>query len=723
MKSLLTVIALLATLQFTRAQEQTIPFINQRPSIDGKLQEAVWQSLPSYSNFRNFIPENGSLSEQQTEVKIFHNGQSLFISAVYHDSTERTQIGSLKRDDIRNSVASSDAFVLVLDTNNQHQNAFYFACNIGGALSDALIERNGQFYNINNSWNAIWTAETSQENTRKIYEIEIPLSSIGFSENSPEFGLLFYHRDIKKNSWSSYSAITRNYQIFDLRFTKKFHVEKLNQSSTSRITLTPSITSQYQHTLRPGLHKSQFTPSLDLQYSINASLRLDATVNPDFSQIDVDQQVTNLSQFSINFPERRNFFLENSDLFSNLGIPAVNPFYSRRIGAKSDILFGAKLSGNLSPKTRLGFLDVFTKANANTSAENYGALVLEQQLNRNFSTTGFIVNHQEMDGFRFGDQYNRVAGANVNYRSDNNKWTGLANYAKSLGNDYDSANNFYHLGMWYTSNKSEVGFSAHHVQQNYLTNIGFVPRLYTYDAASQQTMRESYTQANARLSFRTFFKNHASLDSYRYFLLRSSGTWNARGQLIQSSLFFNNALWFKNLSSIYFNAFYDYNELQYAFDLLRNGNYLQPGTYHYAGVQAGYNSVRNRNFRYNASLRHGSYYHGTRSRLFVNAEYLVLPTAKFRATYEVNAIDLKALGKRTFHLLRMTNELFFSRRLNWTTYIQYNTQLNNLNINSRLQWEYLPLSYVYLVVTDNFDQHVHRTNWGVALKLNYRFNI
>jgi len=90
----------------------------------------------------------------------------------------------------------------------------------------------------------------------------------------------------------------------------------------------------------------------------------------------------------------------------------------------------------------------------------------------------------------------------------------------------------------------------------------------------------------------------------------------------------------------------------------------------------------------------------------------------------VNAIDLEELGKETFHLARFTGQVFFNNRLNWTTYVQYNTQGNNFNINSRLQWEYKPLSYVYLVVTDNYNSSptLDRTNWGVAFKMNYRFD-
>jgi hypothetical protein len=100
----------------------------------------------------------------------------------------------------------------------------------------------------------------------------------------------------------------------------------------------------------------------------------------------------------------------------------------------------------------------------------------------------------------------------------------------------------------------------------------------------------------------------------------------------------------------------------------------------------------------------------------------MLPFANLELSYDINAIDLNELGKQTFHLTRFIGEIFFNNRLNWTTYVQYNTQRDNFNINSRLQWEYKPLSYIYLVISDNYNQDISRQNWGVAFKMNYRFD-
>jgi len=705
-------------------QQSEIPFFDEGIDVDGQLNENVWLQIPEHTGFYNYLPTDEGLAENQTSVRIFHNGAYLYIGATYHDSISKTQLGSLKRDDLTNSVASSDTFVFILDTQNQKQNAYYFAVNMGAAQTDGLIERinEGDGFTINTSWNAVWNAKTSIEGNLKHYEIQIPLKALNFNSGKSVFGIQFYVRDIKSNSWTILTHVKRNFRLFDLRFTKDLVVENLPKNSTSRFAVTPSATLNYQNDVVEDIDNTSFKPSLDVQYNVTSSLKMDATLNPDFSQIDVDQQVTNLTRFSVFFPERRNFFLENSDLFSNLGVDEVNPFYSRRIGSNSDIQFGLKLSGNISQKTRLGVLNVQTEQDDAAESQNFGAVVLEQQLSKNFTTTGFLINRQETEKFNFVDEYNRVTGVNLNYKSDDNKWIGLANFARSFNDGLSNDNNFYNVGIWYNKRGVDWNASLKNVGKNYIADVGFTPRLYNYDALNDIVIREGYTQASAGATLTKFYENSNRINSYRYFYGNNNTYWDENGVLNQSSTFFNTALFFKNLSAVYVNLYYDYVNLKYAFDPLGNGNELAPDVYKYFRGRMGYNSVFNSKFVYRAYVHHGEYYNGKNSAAFINLTYRMLPFANLQMSYEINNLDLNELGSETFHLARFTGEVFFNNRLNWTTYVQYNTQFDNFNINSRLQWEYRPLSYLYFVVTDNYNQYIARKNWGVAFKLSYRFD-
>lgn len=701
------------------AQKPTVKFIDAQIKIDGKFSEAVWKQLPEYTSFYNYAPSDIGLAKNQSSVKMFHDGMYLYVNLTYNDTTPKTQVSSLKRDV---PIGLSDGFAMVIDTQNQEQNAYYFSVNSYGTQIDGIVERINDGYDFSTSWSTVWKAKTFMNENKKQYEIAIPLKSLSFNKNSTVFGIQFYVRDIKTNSWTIFKNVKRNYRLFDLRFTEKFSIENLPNISVSRFTVTPSITLNYQNNVKENTSKTAFKPSLDVQYNLTSSLKLDATINPDFSQIDVDQQVTNLTRFSINFPERRNFFLENADLFSNLGVFGVNPFYSRRIGSNSDIQFGLKLSGNLSPKTRIGILNVQTEKDNEQSSQNFGALVVEHQLTKNFTTTGFVINRQETTGFNLKNDYNRVAGVNVNYKSDNNKWTGLLNYGKSFNDGVSNDNSFYNASIYFNKRGFNFNSSVRKLGKNYITDVGFTPRLYNYDAINDVTVREGYLQTSSGIEYEKFYENSDKINSVRFINYGLNNYFDINGKLTQIQHFINSSIFFKNLSSVYYVVNYDNIDLKYGFDPLGKGNPLSPGKYNFGVLKIGYNSANNQKLRYQVNVQKGTYYKGKRTTAGAYLNYQMLPYANLELTYDVNKIDLNQLGKSTFHLTRFTGQVFFNNRLNWTTYLQYNTQRNNFNVNTRLQWEYKPLSYVYLVLSDNFNQHIKQQNWGVAFKMNYRFD-
>ena len=701
------------------AQKSTIKFIDTQLNIDGEFHETVWQQLPEYTGFYNYAPKDVGLAENQTSVKIFHNKEYLYVRAIYNDSTEKTQVSTLKRD---TSIFLSDAFVMVLDTQNQEQNGYFFAVNSLGNQTDGLVGKVNEGYSLSFSWNTVWESQAILNGKKKQYEIAIPLKSLNFNKENAVFGIQFYVRDIKKNSWTILNNVKRNYANFDLRFTEKFTIENLPKTSTSRYSATPSLTVDYQNDVRNNTTNTNHKPSLDVQYNITSSLKLDTTINPDFSQIDVDQQVTNLTRFAINFPEKRSFFLENSDLFSNLGVSGINPFYSRRIGSNSDIQFGLKLSGNISSKTRVGFLDIQTEKDNGQSSQNFGALVAEHQLTKNFTTTGFVINRQETTGFNLKNDYNRVAGVNVNYKSDNNKWTGLLNYGKSFNDGVSNDNSFYNASIYFNKREFNFNSSVRKLEKNYITDVGFTPRLYNYDAINDVTVREGYLQTSSGIEYEKFYENSDKINSVRFINYGLNNYFDINGKLTQTQHFINSSIFFKNLSSVYYVVNYDNIDLKYGFDPLGKGNSLTPGKYNFGVLKVGYNSANNQKLRYQVNVQKGTYYNGNRTTAGAYLNYQMLPYANIELTYNVNKIDLNELGKETFHLTRFTGQVFFNNRLNWTTYVQHNTQRDNFNVNTRLQWEYKPLSYIYLVLSDNFNQNIKRKNWEVAFKMNYRFD-
>ncbi|GGG98430.1 hypothetical protein GCM10011416_15710 [Polaribacter pacificus] len=704
------------------AQTSKINFVDTEIVVDGNFDEAVWSQIPEHTGFYNYLPTDIGLAKNQTVVKIFHNGTYLYLSAVYNDTTEKNQVSTLKRDV---SIALSDAFVMVFDTQNQQQNGYLFAVNALGNQTDGLIGRNNEAYNLSFSWNAIWQSKVQVNGKKKHYEVAIPLKSLNFDKKNPVFGVQFYVRDIKNNSWTILKNVKRNYASLDLRFTEKFLVANLPNASTTKFSVTPSLTANYQNNVAKREEEFNLKPSLDIQYNLSSSLKLDATLNPDFSQIDVDQQVANLTRFAVNFPERRNFFLENADLFSNLGVAGVNPFYSRRIGAESPVSFGFKLSGNLTPNTRIGVLNAQTKNKKQVGipSQNFGVFVAEHQLSKNFTATGFFINRQETStDHNTNNDYNRVVGSNLAYKSNNNNWFGLLNLGKSFNDGLSNANGFYNAGLWFNKRGLRWNASIKKVEKNYLTDVGFVPRLYHFDAIANRTYREGYDEFASGIVYEKFYDKSKTLNSIRFLNYSNNSYFDDSGAITQSTHAVNSALFFKDLSSIYYVYTYNKVVLKYGFSPLSNGGVIEPESYGFGLLKIGYNSPSNQRFNYRLNLQKGSYYKGERMAFGAYLNYQLLPFANLELSYDVNKIDLKHLGKESFHLTRFTGEVFFNNRFNWTTYLQVNTQTDNFNINTRLQWEYKPLSYMYVVVSDNFNETLKRTNWGIAFKMNYRFD-
>lgn len=690
-----------------------IPWIDRAAVIDGILNDDVWGNVQSFTGFMNHFPNDEGVAEHQTEVKLYHDGTKLYISAVYHDAEERDNITSLKRDE-EDSVFLSDCFAIMIDPFNKGDNGYLFAVNALGVQYDALISN---VNNVNENWNTLWESQTSKKGTDKYYEIAIPLDAINFNNDNANWGIQLIVNDTKINQYSTLEHTPRNFPFHDLRYTMSIEIANLPNTVSNKYSLQPAITANTSKDVINDLTDELVQLSLNGQYNITPSLRMDLTVNPDFSQVEVDQQVTNLTRFAINFPERRKFFLENSDLFANLGTGSVDPFNTRQIGASNDVGYGVKLSGNVNDKTRIGLLHSKTKNDGDIRGKDYTVGAARYNISKALNSTAYLVNTQESSYF------NRVSGLNVNYRSPDNKWTGAGQYGKSFTKNISGQSNFFNGEVSYNTAPFNWFLQYQKIQENYIAESGFIPQQFNYDAATDQTVREGFSRFNSGFQIRKFFKDHEKMDWIRRFWISNDAIFNQDGSLRTNTTFISPfAIRFKDRSYTYVSVLTVVDNLNVSFDFLQNENLITPDRYIQTYGRVGYWSPTNKKTYINARLEYGQFYNGTRLNPELRLSYRMLPKAVLSASYEIQAIDLKELGKRTFHLGRVTSEIYFNNRLNWTTYLQYNTQRDNFNINSRIQWEYRPLSYVYLVFTNNYNNDFENKNWGISLKVNRRLD-
>jgi len=716
MRGILTILISLSIL--FSATGQDVPFYAQPIQADGILEEEIWKQIPVFNQFSNFYPINEGNAVMDTEVKVFQDGKYLNVAFVYHDSIAAVRVNSLKRDDYTAGFHLSDCVGIVIDPYNDQNRGYFFAVNGLGAQLDALI---AEYDDLNLSWDAIWESGQSTQGTDKIYELKIPLSSFSYEADVSQWSFQFYTRDSKDRMYTVWNKFQRGFLQFDTRFLKRLEVEQLQPSKAARTMLIPALTINHLEDLEEKVLTTRFQPSLDIQYKVSDGLRIDATLNPDFSQIDVDQQVTNLTRFNIVFPERRNFFIENSDLFTSLGAADnINPFFSRFIGASQDILFGLKLSGNISSKTRIGLLNVQSKLGEEAHTQNYTVAVVKQQLSPYFFLTGYLVNRDAIDGWEMAQDFNRVAGIKGNYLSKNRRWSGFATYSHSFNNGDSSKGHVFSIENNYNTRTLSFSSKLTTVGRNYLTDIGFVPRIYNYDAINDITIREGYTQLSQSVQYNLFPKNQSVVQSIRVPLISVDAYLDEEGDLFETNLFYNSAIFFSNLMSAYVNLYHDEIQLKYAFDPLRNGQFILPDDYQNNSVRIGFNSDYTRAFYGSVNAQWGSFFEGTRRRFGTKVGYRFLPVLSLELNYEYNTFRFDDVGEQTLQLVGLKKEVFFSNKLNWTTYMQYNEQIDNINFNSRIQWEYKPLSFLFLVFSDNYDDRLGRKNWSVAMKLNRR---
>ncbi|MGE0568472.1 MAG: DUF5916 domain-containing protein, partial [Bacteroidia bacterium] len=304
--------------------------ISEKVKVDGLLSELCWKSAERQGNFWQNFPNDTSEAVKRTEVILAYDSENLYVAAICYESTKHNYvIQSLRRDF---SYPVSDAFVITLDPFSDMQNGFSFGLNPYGVQREGLVANGGGF-GVTTIWDNKWYGETSRTDSCWIAEMQIPFKSLRYKDNLKQWRVNFSRNDLTTNENSTWVKVPRQFNISTLAFTGLLNFEEAPEKTGSNISLIPYGIGRFSDDYQvPNSQKLEGNGGLDAKMVLNNSLNLDVTINPDFSQVEVDRQITNLTRFSLFFPERRQFFIENSDLFEQFGFRQIRPFFSRRIG-------------------------------------------------------------------------------------------------------------------------------------------------------------------------------------------------------------------------------------------------------------------------------------------------------------------------------------------------------------------------------------------------------
>ena len=710
---------------------------NQPIKIDGDLAEAAWQGLQVANKMAPHWPQDNVPLKRDTEVRMTFDDKFLYLAAVCRDSNTHI-IQSLKRD---GDYWSSDAFALILDPINERTNGFFFGVSVANAQFDDLLTFISD--DLTGSWDNRWYSATKTYATYWTVEMAIPFKTLRYNPEKMKWGVNFQRNDVKNNQYSTWTFIPVNFNGYDLGYTAALNWETPPPVVKGNAAIIPYLTGRTsQDNLNELPTKSTLSGGLDAKIAVSPSLNLDLTINPDFSQIEVDQQVTNLTRFSIFFPERRTFFLENDDLFSSFGSPPFRPFFSRAIGLDQNaqplqILGGLRLSGNLDKNWRVGLMTMQTAAKAENPAQNFTAFSINRKVLKRSLIKGYVLNRQhftsaaEQQANPFG-QYGRNSGLEFNYSNVKGDWTAWAGYHLSQKPNISKNNDAKQTGFAYSGRNLNFFADYFELGTNYYADMGFLNRIENYTfrldqfgkIQSDTSVRLGYQQIYSEGEF-SIRPKKGKINTHSFsaetFLL-----WNPNGTFGEFSGGYRYAIQFQNSSSL--RVRFDHNDVRALFPFgFTDSDYPLPaGRYVYNQYGIRYESDYRKKFYYSARVRTGGFYNGTLQQYSLDMTFRVQPWGNFTMGFEQNDINLPApYGSDRLLLINPRVEINFSTRMFWTTFLQFNTQRNNFNVNSRLQWRYKPMSDFFLVYTDNYftDPLFTNKNRALVFKLNYWLTI
>ena len=685
--------------------------------VDGIGNDLAWQDTDVATNFYMVLPMDTGMANEPSEIRMTYDENNLYLLATFYNATKGPYyVESLRRDF---SFGKNDNFLLFMDPFNNQTTGYSFGSNAAGAQWDGTMHSGGS---VDLNWDSKWVSAVTSDDEKWVFEMAIPFKSIRYEDGVMEWGINFSRLDLKSGEKSSWTPIPRQFPTASLAYTGTLVWDSPPPSPKTNFSIIPYVLGGIGEDMENNTD-TQYDKKIggDVKFSLSTSLNLDLTVNPDFSQVEVDRQVTNLDRFELFFPEKRQFFLENGDLFANFGYATIRPFFSRRIGLGVPIRAGARVSGNLNKKWRLGLMDMQTASIDETGlpSQNFGVLSLQRKVFARSSIGLMLVNKesfnypQDTDSLRtVFPKFNRNVGLEYNLASANNQWTGKAFFLKSFAPNKNGNGISQAAHLEYKSRKWNWKIQEESVEDDYTAEVGFVPR-------------NGYVNVTSYIGH-LFFPKKSTILSHGP-KLSASYFFNEKLERTDNINLLEYLLDFRDRSKLNFGVSDEYVELLSPFDPTRSGKEsLDVGTqHHWNAYTFDFISKPQSMFTYSFGGRFGGYYsEGNRTSLISELGYRFQPFVSLSSNLSYNHINLPAPWNNTeFWLIGSEVDITFTNKLFFATLFQYNEQSKNFNLNSRFQWRYKPASDLFLVYSNNYlIEPFEGRNWALTLKFTYWFN-
>ena len=720
-------------------------------TLDGIRDEPDWKTADVADDWYSNYPVDTVRAPFQTEARFTFDDEYFYASFVCYDDDTPDIVNSLRRDfeyDLNDNVG------FALGPYNDKLNGFFFVITPAGVQMEGTVTGGGTGNDSYSTfWDNKWYSKVVRYEDKWIAEMAIPFKSFRYKSDVKEWNISMDRWELKRNRKTSWIQTPIQFVTASFPYGGQLVWDDPIPSSKTNISLIPYVTANTSadNEVDPTVTDSGFQTGFDAKIAVSPSLNLDLTVNPDFSQVEVDDQIINLTRFEFRFPERRQFFLENSDLFDLAGYPGARPFFSRRVGLARDssglfrqvpISYGARLSGSLNEKWRVNVLNMQTKEETaiGLPAQNYTVAAIQRNFWAQSSITLSFVNKQSFgvelaDSTKFfsdnvfrevqvgnrtelrPNTYNRVVSLDLEMASEDTKWYHSSFISKSF-DDFNDSENL--SGLVFGRYRTRT-FSTHagisFINQFFNAEAGFVPSIRVYPGQYSFFGNLTYT---------IFPKNESIIRMSPFF--NYDFTYIPDGTNTDRSYELGYRFEFNNASSLEMSFNHVYQRLTNSFNLLNPDEFtgfLEGEEYDWNAFSFEYKSNPRKKFFYEISSSYGGFYNGDNFNLSGELSYRYQPYGNIALRFDFNDLRLaENYGQEQLFLIGPRIDLTFTDKIFLTTYVQYNNVLDNINLNARLQWRYQPASDLFIVYTENYlPEDISSKNRALVLKMTYWLNL
>lgn len=705
------------TLDITRA--------DATPVVDGVLDEDVWSQATHVEDLHQLDPVEYAAPSEATDIRLFYTDDALYVAARLWDSRPDEITAQVLRQGA--GLANEDRFAVILDPNLDRRSGYRFQVNPNGVRWEALYQ---DTTDLQSDWDGIWRAAATRDDEGWTAELAIPFKTISFDPSADTWGINF-ERTIQRNN-ETIGWVSRNRDMNPSIAGTASGFENLEQGLGIDVVPSASVSEQRVYGPAPD-SRSSLEPSLDVFYNVTPSLSAALTLNTDFSATEVDDRQVNLTRFNLFFPEKRDFFLQDADIFrfgrigggggggpSGGGASEENgrPFFSRNIGLGPDgepvdIDYGAKLSGRAG-RWNIGALGIRQAAYDGVGPSDMfvgrlSANVLDE------STAGVIMT----SGDPHSDRSSSLVGTDFLYRNSelpgDRILQGEAWYQQSDTEGIDGDDRAFGFGVSVPSATGLNGEAEYkQIEQNFDPALGFV---------NQPGIRDYLAELGYRWRLGTSYLRTISTD------VEVSRTERLDPEGLDSEaveIGFN--IDTASQDDLFVNLHRDRTVLIDDFSIYSapdgsNQVVIPEGDYEYDHVFLGLRSGSQRRVAGFLGMGTGEYYDGERTMIRTNFEWRPSEHLRLRTSYDVQDISLPD-GDFMVRLASVRAQFVFSSTLSWVNLVQYDNISESVGINSRLHWIPEAGREGYIVLNHGLadrdrNDSFHSTNADATIKFSY----